>query len=519
MIAAWLLVTLPLGGLIALAAWCAAGTAALRGRATRWAYAGGLVALVALVAATPFRTAPTATDDARPVGLPTPITTAAPTPPPAPTLADRVAALRDAALDGVGRAAALPRPVHIALGAAWLLASFGTATVLVVAWRRMRRATETWPVADVDGTRVRIAPGGAPMVVGLVEPTIVVPTRVVALPPAARAMVLAHERAHVAARDPWLLVLGAAVTVLVPWHPASWWLASRLALAIETDCDARVLAAGAPPRDYGALLIDVASSRVTASFVHPWPALVAGRSSLETRLMTMTARPPRFAGLRAGVLAVASLALAATACSESTLPTAADVATMDAAAATRAARPFLRGDSVTYVVDGRTVSASEANAIAADSIATIEVYKAKKSGAASTVHITTGGASTIRVTTRRVAFTGVPDTVHLSMTDAAVDDPRPGDTTRRSTALVSGRTFVMLKGDSSARLMVPMPGDAAAGRPIVFIDGVRTDWKAMETLTPDRIASVEVVKGEAAVRAYGADAANGAIRITTKPAR
>ena len=488
MIAAWLLVTLPLGGLVALAAWCAAGTAALRGRATRWAYAAGLVALVVLVVATPFRTVPAAPDDARPVTRPTPITTTAPTPPPPPPLAERLAALREAALAGVARAAALPRPVHVALGAAWLLASLGTATVLVVAWRRIRRATDTWPAADLDGTRVRIAPSGAPMVVGLAAPVIVVPARVVALPPTERAMVLAHERAHVEARDPWLLMLGAAVTVLVPWHPAAWWLASRLALAIETDCDARVLAAGASVRAYGALLVAVASSRATASFLHPWPALVAGRSSLETRLMTMTARSPRFAGLRAGALAIASIARAVTACSESTLPTAADVATTDAASAVRAATVLTNGGPATYVVDGRTVRYEEATAIRPDSIVSIEVVRKNAAGDSS---------PTIRIATRRA---------DAGRTLVALIKPEA-----TGTLVMRADSLVIRDGER-----LPL---TATGTPIYLLDGRRIDAAAMKAITPDRIASVEVIKGDAAVARFGPDAKHGAVMIFTKPAR
>ena len=52
--------------------------------------------------------------------------------------------------------------------------------------------------------------------------------------------------------------------------------------------------------------------------------------------------------------------------------------------------------------------------------------------------------------------------------------------------------------------------------PIVYIDGELVERSAMEELSPDRIDRVEVLKGEAAEKLYGPDAANGVIQIFTK---
>ena len=61
-------------------------------------------------------------------------------------------------------------------------------------------------------------------------------------------IVLAHEAEHVRARDPLLLAAGCAGVALLPWHPVSWWLLARLRLAVELDCDRRVLRRGVAPR-------------------------------------------------------------------------------------------------------------------------------------------------------------------------------------------------------------------------------------------------------------------------------
>ena len=51
---------------------------------------------------------------------------------------------------------------------------------------------------------------------------------------------------------------------------------------------------------------------------------------------------------------------------------------------------------------------------------------------------------------------------------------------------------------------------------LLLVDGVRMAPSRLDTMDPATIASVDVLKGEAAVQAYGADGAKGVIRITTK---
>lgn len=77
---------------------------------------------------------------------------------------------------------------------------------------------------------------------------------------------------------------------------------------------------------------------------------------------------------------------------------------------------------------------------------------------------------------------------------------------------------------SLPRVPAPAGADAAAGEqrartenPFVMIDGVPASPSVqLRTMAPDEILSVEVLKGEEAVRRYGARGANGAILITTK---
>jgi N-acetylmuramoyl-L-alanine amidase len=75
------------------------------------------------------------------------------------------------------------------------------------------------------------------------------------------------------------------------------------------------------------------------------------------------------------------------------------------------------------------------------------------------------------------------------------------------------------KADASQRVVV----SSSIGRlntlpPYIIIDGKKSDRTAFSNLKPDALNSVTVLKGEDAVKKYGADASDGAVEITTKPA-
>lgn len=56
----------------------------------------------------------------------------------------------------------------------------------------------------------------------------------------------------------------------------------------------------------------------------------------------------------------------------------------------------------------------------------------------------------------------------------------------------------------------------AAAAPIYIIDGKRSTEAEMKKLGKEQIASVDVLKGETAIAKYGNDGKNGVIVITTK---
>ncbi len=76
-------------------------------------------------------------------------------------------------------------------------------------------------------------------------------------PTAVQSLILEHERQHMLARDPLLLRAGILLVMLVPWNLPLWWQLRRLRLAIELDCDARVLGSGADAIRYAEVLLGV----------------------------------------------------------------------------------------------------------------------------------------------------------------------------------------------------------------------------------------------------------------------
>lgn len=55
-------------------------------------------------------------------------------------------------------------------------------------------------------------------------------------------------------------------------------------------------------------------------------------------------------------------------------------------------------------------------------------------------------------------------------------------------------------------------------KPLLVIDGKVSSWDLSPDLNPSEIETVEVVKGQAALRLYGPDARHGVVQITTRKA-
>lgn len=187
------------------------------------------------------------------------------------------------------------------------------AFLLASAWALGRRR-RGWRTASVDGREVLISRDTGPAVVGLLRSRIVVPEWALVAEPGTRSLLLAHEEEHIRAHDPRLLLGALMAAVALPWNPALWWQLRRLRLAIEVDCDLRVLGRGADPRAYSRLLVDVGErgqgNRIAVL------ALSESFSSLERRIRLMLSSRSRGWWLRAAGSAVFAGVLLAAACME-----------------------------------------------------------------------------------------------------------------------------------------------------------------------------------------------------------
>jgi TonB family protein len=188
------------------------------------------------------------------------------------------------ALSKIGpRMAALNRPLLLLWGGASLALALG----LLRAGFRLRRRARGWRATVVDGTEVLVAPDIGPAVVRLGGLKVVLPEWALSAEPAARSLILLHEKEHRKARDPDLLLGGTVALMLVPWILPLWWQVRRLQLAVETDCDRRVMRAGADAHAYGVLLLSVGAHSTRQPLLAP-TAFSEERSLLERRIEAMT---------------------------------------------------------------------------------------------------------------------------------------------------------------------------------------------------------------------------------------
>jgi hypothetical protein len=191
-----------------------------------------------------------------------------------------------------------------------LLAPVVVLALLLLEFIRLARARRHWHRGLIDGVPVLVSVDFGPAIVGVVRPQIVIPAWALALPPAQRALMMAHESAHLTRHDNRWLAMAFVAVLLAPWNLGLWWLVSRFRLALEVDCDRRVLQAGHNLEQYGNLLIgigrhDAGHSLLAAGFAER-------RTMLRSRIERMTATDGATSG---AWRAMVGMALVVAACS------------------------------------------------------------------------------------------------------------------------------------------------------------------------------------------------------------
>jgi bla regulator protein blaR1 len=347
MIASWMLYAILISILLSLAGIAAERALSMRGRPTRFVWVASLALSLAWPAAPAIaRLVPSAPRAVH--VMPFTIVVQAP----GVASADEVAAIARA------------RIVDRSLVGLWLTLTavmLGRLAIGVISLERLRG---TWKRGRVDGVPVQLSSNVGPAVVGLRPMDVVLPEWILSLDASLRALVLKHEEEHRAAGDPYLLFGAAIAVALMPWNAALWFQARRLRLAIEMDCDARVLRVHPSPERYGMLILTIAQRRSIAPTLFA-PMLSEPTSNLERRILAMrttTRRLARTTMYGGGIVAVGLLAFASSLQSAGTSFKAPNVAAVVARAAALAA-PAIRPETIPVRKPEPTSSADGKNQV------------------------------------------------------------------------------------------------------------------------------------------------------------
>lgn len=205
-------------------------------------------------------------------------------------------------------APASPSPGPLELFAAampwlWAGASLLLAVWLVRSKLRLRESEAGWRPASTafaaEGPVYRTETFG-PAVVGFARPRIVLPDWVAQMGAERRELVMLHEQEHLRCRDPILVLAGWIFLVAVPWLFPLWWQFRRLRMAIEKDCDRRVVDRTGDARRYGRLLLE--AEELAGGLAQP--LVTSGGSFLGDRIRSLVEEAPPYRGLRAAGAAV-----------------------------------------------------------------------------------------------------------------------------------------------------------------------------------------------------------------------
>lgn len=365
--------------------------------------------------------------------------------------------------------------------AVWAVAVLVAASVYLAGWWRLRSARRAWRQSRVAGASVLVSPAAGPAAVGVLQPAIVVPEWLLVEDESVQRLVVLHEAEHLAAGDHLVLALAPLAIVLMPWNGVLWWMVRRLRLAIELDCDGRVLAKGVEPAVYGTLLLDVAGRRGVGALSI---ALASPRSALERRIEALVDGVPGPGPGRSLIFGVSAAVCLAVACGL------APTAPLDGVERSGVRAPELGADLVErfggpatrWTIDGQAATAEAVAALAATDVAVVRVEE-----------------SAVADEQDGNGETGSASAVHIASPGYVAEHPE----------LASSP----LRASRSTTLQEHLAEALADPRTSVVIDGRESDRAAVSALAEADIEKLEVVR-----RAAGDDVASE-VRIRTRNAR
>lgn len=189
------------------------------------------------------------------------------------------------------------------------------------------------------------------------------------------------------------------------------------------------------------------------------------------------------------------------------------------------------GQKPLFILDGEVISESVMKVIDPNKIESINILK---DASAIAVFGEKGKGGVVQITTKKGGSEDAPATGSIVLRGVPSDNSKVYEervVIISDTIQLNGKS-ILLKSNKVKDIQFMEKGLVEAGKKsgvtfsvgsdfeespsLIFVDGEKKTKKEMDALSPDQIKSVEVLKGDAAIKAYGAEAKDGVIKITTK---
>ena len=328
--------------------------------------------------------------------------------------------------------------------------------------------------------------------------------------------ILLHERAHLRLRHSLDLIVTDVAGCLQWFNPAMWLLRRELRAIHEYEADEAVLDSGVDARSYQMLLIKKAAGgrwySIANSFNH---------SKLKNRItMMLRKKSSRWAGAKA-LLLLPLMGVALGAFAETAYVFPEDKGQKETSTIyIRGSKSFSDGQQPLILVDGREVKSMDS--LAADRIESITVLKDSVSMA---VYGEKAADGVILVTLKKTGEPGdgaqVPGLKGKVVTVTRADSAGTNESTTvrvigHGTRPKDGTVVVNTAGIAKSYRFKVENGSSVESNPVFIVDGVQVS--EIESLDPDQIESMSVIKGTNLPGEFADKGYEGVITITTKQA-
>ncbi|QDA59870.1 M56 family metallopeptidase [Hymenobacter jejuensis] len=307
-------------------------------------------------------------------------------------------------------------------------------------------------------------------------------------------MILQHEQVHVSQGHTLDVLLAQAQVVAFWFNPAAWLLKQAIQENLEFVTDRKVLQTGLDSRAYQYSLVRLNGLAQSSSLVNNFNFL-----TLKNRIAMINKKRSSAVHLLSYALLLPLVAGLAIACSQPQVePRKPDASTTVVIASNQkdARTQNHLPDNLLYFVDGQEVSKEKLTQMDPAHIASMNVLKGEAfqkafgSTAAGVVSVITKGNEN---------------------SESVLNFNQKYGISLQPAASKAGATQVTIKGTAGDHST-----DASLANSLIVIDGQEATNEALRAISPERIESVKVYKGEAAEKEFGAKGKNGVIVVATK---